>query len=180
MFTDTVTATGTVNVAIASCEDNNALYKKEIADTNFVFAENLTKGQIANLTYTAGTFFRSDKGITGFSGPFPVPLCPSSFALKEASFYVSGTSANISVVPMGPEVVVNLFQLDGTTVEDGSTTITGYNIATLSASASGEYFIQTTGFIACGIVETGNTNMRPVIPMSTELIGYNRNCFLTA
>ncbi len=180
MFTDTVAATGTVNVAVASCEDNNALYKKEVADTDFIFVQNLTKGQIVNLTYTAGTFFRSDKGVTGFSGPFPSPLCPSSFALKEARFYISEASATITVVSMGTEVVVNLFQSDGTTVEDGPVTITGYNIATLTASASGEYFIQATGFVTCGIVETGNTNLRPVVPMSTELIGYNRNCFITA
>jgi len=180
MFTDTVAATGVVNVALISCEDNNALYKKEIADSDFIFVQNLSKGVILNTTYTAGTFFRSDKGITGFSGPVPVPLGPSSFALKEARFYNDSVSATVDVVSMGTEVSVTVYQSDGVTVEDGPLILAGYAIGALSLTAVGEYFIQSTGYILCHIIEVGNTKMRHIVPMSTELIGWNRNCYITA
>jgi len=180
MLSETVAATGVVNVSISSCGDNNGIYKKEIVDTDFVFIQNLDLGQIVNLTYTTGTVFRSDKGISGFSGPFAVPLCPASFSIKEARFYCTETSGIVPVVSMGTDVVVTLYQSDGVTVEDGPTAVIAYETINMSITATGEYFISSTGNIACGIIEGANLNMRPIVPMSTELIGYNRNCFITA
>ena len=180
MFTAGLAATGVVNVAVVSCEDNNALYKKEITDTDYVFVQNLDKGILFNTTYTAGTFFRSDKGLTGFSGPALYPLCPSACALKEARFYIQAASATITCVSMGTDCEITVYQSDGITVESGPTSITSYNIATMAVAATGEYFIKATGFVACGIAEVGDINLRYIVPMKPELIGWNTNCFITA
>ena len=180
MFTDTVAATGVINVALISCENNNALYKKEIVDSDFIFVQNLSAGVILNTTYTAGTFFRSDKGLTGFSGPVPVVLGPSSFALKEARFYNDSASATVTIVSMGTEISVSIYQGDGVTLESGPLILAGYAIGSLALTSIGEYFIQSTGYILCNIIEVGNTKMRNIPPMSSELIGWNRNCFISA
>ena len=180
MFTADMATTGIVNVAMASCEDNNGIYKKEISDTDFVFIQNLDKGELLNTTYTSGTFFRSDKGFTGFSGPALSPLCPSAFSIKEARFYIQAASATITLVSMGTDCEITIFQSDGTTIEAGPITITSYNLTSMAVSTTGEYFIKSTGFISCGIAEVGDINIRYIVPMKNELIGWNTNCFITA
>ena len=179
MYTAT-NGSGGFNLSIASCGDNNRVLKKEVSDPDFIFIQSMSLGEIANLNYTKGTILRSDKGIAGFTGPFPVPLGLSSMGIKNARFYISSASSDIEVVSMGTEVEVNLYQSDGVTLEAGPVTITAYNTATLSIVGAGEYYILSSGFISCGIVETGSTNKRPIVPMTTELIGYNRNIFITA
>jgi len=83
MFTNTVAGTGVVNVSIGSAFDNNAIFKRELTDSDFIFVQDLSQGEILNTTYTTGTVLRSTKGIYGFTGPVPTPLGVSSLALVQ-------------------------------------------------------------------------------------------------
>ena len=132
------------------------------------------------MTYTAGTIFRSLKGLAGISAPFPMPLCPVSLALKYCRFYISESSASVIVVSTGTECVVELFEADGVTIHQGPITISEYNVTTLPVSSTGEYLLISTGFILCAINEANNTNMRPAVHMNSELIGFNTDTMLTA
>lgn len=83
-FTDDVESGYTM--AIGSCADHNAIYKKEPTDTGFSFLATLNKGQRLDLTLPAGTVFKSD-GIAGFSCPFPMPFGISNLSSNYFRFY---------------------------------------------------------------------------------------------
>ena len=182
MMTDTITTTpsGDANVSISSFADHNPLYKKEITDDRFTFVKTLSKGVVEHMTYTAGTVFRSLKGLAGISGPFPMPLCPVSLALKYCRFYISESSASVIVVSTGTECTVQLLEADGSTVHQGPVDISEYGITTLTAGSSGEYVLLSTGSIICAIKEANDTNMRPAVHMNSELIGFNTDNIITA
>jgi len=81
-FDDTLIGSDTFTMAIGSAGDNNVIFKREPTDEDFVYDRVLSKGEIANLNYPAGTIFRSTKGIGGVSSPFPLPLGLASLSDK--------------------------------------------------------------------------------------------------
>ena len=179
MMSETASLSGPTNVSIGSSENNNALFKKELTDTDFIFVQTMTKGEIANLTYTTGTIFRSTKGIYGISGPFPTPLAISSFNFKQSRFATSVASTTVIVASTGTECVVTLFESDGTTVADGPITISENAVTTMTCGTTGEFLISSTGSIVA-IVNGNGTQLRIVPPMSTEVICWNTGTFVSS
>ena len=179
MMTDSVSGGGPTNLSIGSAFDNNAIFKKEPTDTAFIFVQTLSKGEIANLTYPVSTQIRSTKGICGLTGPFPTPLGLSSFALKRNRFSSTVLLTTLVVSSMGTEVEVTLFESDGITVADGPTIIPIGGIISLACNSIGEFLMVSTGFVTCYINEN-DSRMRLLPPMSTELIGWNRNATLSS
>lgn len=172
MMNDTVSGSGVVNLSIASSHNNNAIHKKELTDSEFVFIQSLDKGEISNLTYTTGTIIRSSKGIYGLSGPFPTPLSPTSLSFKTGRFSTSVLSTSIIVASTGTECEVTLYESDGVTVSDGPTTITANQVTTLSCNSIGEFVVSSTAPVT-GVVDGNSTQLRILPPMSSELICWN-------
>lgn len=169
---------GGPTVVIGSCGDNNIVQKKEPTDGSFSFVQTLGKGEKINLTLPTGTVLRSAKGIYGFSGPLPTPLGSTSFALSACQFYVS-SAATLNVVSLGTEVTVSLFSGDQTTLLSGPTVIAAYETGSFSCPSVGQYFVSSTGpIVAC--VNEGNSNIRPLLPMATELLTMNTGCLVSA
>lgn len=178
LFTATEASAGGPTCSISSCGSNNIVSKKEPTDGSFSFVQALDKGEKINLTLPAGTVLRSSKGIYGFSGPLPTPLGPQSFALTQCQFYVS-SSATLNVVSMGTEISVSLFSGDQSTLLSGPTVIAAYQTGSFSCPSVGEYFVSSSGpIVAC--VNEGNSNIRPLSPMSTELLTMNTGCLVSA
>ena len=177
MFSATPAGSGET-VSIGSNGSNNIISKKEPAESLFSFVQTLDRGQRVNLTFPIGTVFRSSKGLYGFSGPLPTPLGPQSFSLLQCQFYVSG-AATLTVVSLGTEVNVTLFDSDQTTILSGPTMIIPYHTSTFSCPATGEYFVSSSGPI-CASVTEGGTKNRPLVPMTTEIITWNIGCLVTA
>ena len=170
---------GTTNLSICSSTDNNRVSKRELSDTDYSFVQTLSRGEIANLTFTTGTLIQSTNGVYGFTGPFPTPLGLPSFSLKAARFSVSSLSSTIICASSGTEVTVTLLQADGSTIVSGPTVLAANQVSSFACGAIGEYLITSTGYIVCAINENG-TNIRVLPPMSSELIGWNRNCSISA
>ena len=187
-FTDTVPDSG-FTMALGSCGDNNAIYKKSPSETNFSFLATLNKGEILNLSLGAGTVFRSDKGISGFSTPFPMPFGISNFSDVYFRFYALRFDYVIHATSAGRDSLVTLYASDETTIVDGPNFVNAYGSTVLSCNANTEFVVVATTAIFCGtkgdrgIGETAINNyvdMRLVPPMSTEIIVHSRNNLLSA
>lgn len=177
MFSATPSGSGPT-VSIGSNGPNNIISKKEPSDAAFSFVQTMDVGEVANLTYPVGTILRSSKGSYGFSGPLPTPLGPQSFSITQSQFYVSGT-ATLTAVSLGTEVTVTLLSGDRVTVLSGPTIITSYQTSSFACPSTGEYFVTSSGPICASVNETGS-NIRNLVPMSTELITFNTGCLVSA
>lgn len=177
MFSATPSGSGPT-VSIGSNGPNNIISKKEPSDAAFSFVQTMDAGEVANLTYPIGTILRSSKGTYGFSGPLPTPLGPQSFALTQSQFYVSGT-ATLTAVSMGTEVTVTLFAANQSTILSGPTIVAAYQTSSFSCPSTGEYFVSSSGPICASVNEAGS-NIRNLVPMSTELITFNTGCLVSA
>lgn len=173
-----VPGTGGFTCSIGSNGSNNILSKKEAADGSFTFVRVLGKGERVDLTYPAGTVFTSTKGIYGFSGPYPTCFGPQSFALTQSQFYVS-SAATLHIVSLGTEVTLSLFSGDRSTTLSGPTVVAAYQTASFACPATGEYFLTSSGPV-CASVNEGVTNIRPLVPMTTDLISWNTGCLISA
>lgn len=185
-FTDDVESGYTM--AIGSCTDHNAIYKKEPTDTGFSFLATLNKGQRLDLTLPAGTVFKSD-GIAGFSCPFPMPFGISNLSSNYFRFYALRNDNVVHVTSAGRDSLVTLLASDETTVVSGPTFISAYGSAVLTCNANAEFVVKSTTDVFCGTkgvrnVADGTANkyidMRLVPPMATELIVHSRNNRLSA
>lgn len=188
-FSDDLIGADTFTVGMGSCGDNNVVYKREPTDEDFVFSHVMSKGEIANLNYPAGTIFRSTKGIAGFSSPFPLPLGLASLSGKYFRFFAFRFDVFINATSAGLASTVTLFASDETTVIDGPVTINPYESVMLACTsgAVAEFVVVATTNVYCGTVASDvvggtiiNKDTRLVPPMSTELMAYNRFNRLTA
>lgn len=180
---------GGFTMSIGSCGDNNAIYKKGPSEVDFSFLATLNKGQNLGLTLEAGTVFRSDKGISGFSGPFPMPFGISNFSDTYFRFYALRNDNVVHATSAGRDSLVTLYASDETTIVDGPNFINAYGSTTLNCNANTEFVVVATTDIFCGtkgdrgLDETTTNNfidMRLIPPMSTELIVHSRNNRLSA
>ena len=180
-FTDEVESTFTM--AIGSCGDNNAIYKKEPTDVGFSFLTTLNKGQRLDLTLPAGTVFRSDKGIAGFSCPFPMPFGISNLSAVYFRFFALRSANVVHVTSAGRDSSVVLLASDETTIVDGPVLISAYGSAVLTCNANAEFVVKSTTAVFCGtkgdrgagITNNRFIDMRLVPPMATELLVHSRN-----
>lgn len=185
-FTDDVESGFTM--AIGSCGDNNAIYKKEPAEIAFSFLTTLNKGQRLDLALPAGTVFRSDKGIAGFSCPFPMPFGISNLSANYFRFFALRNDNVVHVTSAGRDSLVVLLASDETTVVDGPTFVNAYGSAVLTCNANAEFVVKSTTDIFCGtkgdrgagINNNRFIDMRLVPPMATEIIVHSRNNRLSA
>lgn len=187
-FTDTVQ--GGFTMSIGSCGDNNAIYKKEPSDTTFSFLATLSKGENLTLNLPAGTVFRSDKGLSGFSCPFPMPFGISNFSDTYFRFYALRNDNVVHVTSAGRASLVTLYASNETTVVDGPTFVSAYGSAILTCNANAEFVVVATTAVFCGTKGDRGANvnidsnryidMRLVPPMSCEVIVHSRNNRLSA
>jgi hypothetical protein len=186
-FTDFVE--GGFTMSIGSCGDNNAIYKKGPGDINFSFLATLNKGVNLGLTLEAGTVFRSDKGISGFSGPFPMPFGISNFSDTYFRFYALRNDNVVHATSAGRDSLITLYASDETTIVDGPNFVSAYGSTTLNCNANAEFVVVATTAIFCGTKgdrgndETSANNfidMRLVPPMSSEVIVHSRMNRLSA
>lgn len=185
-FTDDVESSFTMS--IGSCGDHNAIYTKEPGNINFSFLTVLNKGQNLNLNLPAGTVFRSDKGISGFSCPFPMPFGISNFSATYFRFYAFRNENVVHATSAGKDSLVILYASDETTVVDGPNFISAYSSTTLTCDANAEFVVVATTAIFCGtkgdrgsgVTTNRFIDMRLVPPMSTEVLVHNRNNRLSA
>lgn len=187
-FTDSDPENG-FTMSIGSCGDNNPIYKKSPSDTTFSFYTTLNKGQNLAANLEAGTVFRSQKGIAGFSTPFPMPFGISNFSDTYFRFYALRNDNVIHVTSAGRDSLVHLMASDETTIVDGPTFISAYGSTVLNCNANTEFVVIATTAIFCGLkgdrgIAEGSENkyidMRLVPPMSTEVIVHSRNNRLSA
>ena len=190
MFDDTLIGTDTFTAAIGSAGDNNIIYKRETTDEDFIFDRVMSKGEIANLNYPAGTIFRSTKGIAGVSSPFPLPLGLASLSDTYFRFFAFRFDVYVYATSAGLESTVTLFASDEITVVDGPTVVAPYQTIRLACTsgAVAEFVVVATNNVYCGTVAsdavgstaTINRDTRLVPPMSLELMAYNRFNRVTA
>ena len=173
-----VPGTGGFTCSIGSNGSNNIISKKGTNEGSFTFVQVMGKGERLDLTYPPGTVLRSTKGIYGFSGPYPSCLGPQSFALTQSQFYVS-SAATLHIVSLGTEVTLSLLSADRSTTLSGPTTLAAYQTASFVCPATGEYFLASSGPV-CASVNEGGTNIRPLVPMTTDLISWNTGCVISA
>ena len=176
-------------MSLTSCGDNNAIYKRGPSDSEFTFLRSLNKGEIYNNNLEAGTVFRSDKGISGFSAPFPMPFGISCLADTFFRFYALRQDNVVFATSAGRASLVTLFASDETTIVDGPTLIGAFSSATLTCDSNSEFVVVATTEIFCGTrgdrgLADGSANkyidMRLVPPMTTEIIVHNRNNRISA
>ena len=179
-FTDTLTNGFTCGMGSAG--NNNAIYKREPTDTDFVYLQTLSKGELANFDLPAGTVFRSTKGIMGFSAPFPHPFGVSSLSDTYFRFYVFRRTNVVNVTSAGLESIVTLIGSDGTTIVDGPSTIAPFGSTQMECGldATGEFVITSSTPVYCSTQTTDNLDHRIVPPMALELMVWNRLCRVTA
>lgn len=178
VLTTAMPGAGGFTCSIGSNGSNNIVSKKEAAEGSFTFVQVLGKGERVDLTYPVGTVLRSTKGIYGFSGPYPSCLGPQSFALTQSQFYVS-SAATLHIVSMGTEVTLSLLSADRSTTLSGPTIVDAYQTASFVCPATGEYFLTSSGPV-CASVNEGGANIRPLVPMTTELTSWNTGCVISA
>lgn len=187
-FTDTVPNNG-FTMSMGSCGDNNAIYKKSPSETSFTLLDTLNKGQILNLSLEAGTVFRSDKGISGFSTPFPMPFGISNFSDTYFRFFALRESNVVHATSAGRDSLVTLYASDETTIVDGPNFVSAYGSTVLTCNANAEFVVVATTAIFCGTKgDRGNDpassnnyiDMRLVPPMSTEILVHSRSNRLSA
>ncbi|CAM9702471.1 unnamed protein product, partial [Ectocarpus sp. 6 AP-2014] len=183
-FTDNLEAGNTL--AIASCGDNNAVYKKEPTDSTFTFLTTLNRGERYLDNLPAGTVFISDKGIAGCTDPYPTPFGVSCIADTYFRFYAFRQNVLVYATSAGRDALVTLLASDETTVVDGPHFINAYGSVILACNANDEFVITSTTDIFCGTA-TYTTNIlnavldtRLIPPMRTELIVHNRGSRVTA
>ena len=184
-FLDDTTGTGGFTMGIASCGDNNIIFKRGLIDENFKYLQVMSKGEQAAYNFAAGTIFRSTKGITGFSGPFPLPFGLASMSSNYFRFFAFRDDVFVYVTSAGLESIVTLFASDETTIVDGPFTIPPYGSTTLACNANTEFVITSTQNVYCGTSANngGATNLldtRIVPPMTNEILTYNRFNRVTA
>lgn len=178
VLTTAGTGVGSVTCSIGSNGPNNIISKKEPNEGSFTFVQVLGKGEPVDLSYPVGTVLRSTKGIYGFSGPYPTCLGPQSFSLTQSQFYVS-SAATVHIVSLGTEVTLSLLSADRSTTLSGPTIVAAYQTATFTCPATGEYFLTSSGPV-CASINEGGSNVRPLLPMTTELISWNTGCLVSA
>jgi len=89
------------SLTLASCGDNNSIYKKDPDEINFTFLTTLNLGEVYTNNLPAGTVFSSDHGIAGASDPFPMPFGVS--VLSDTYFRLPLSSMVPSLfLPMDP------------------------------------------------------------------------------
>ncbi len=183
-FTDSVE--GGYTLAMASCGDNNAVYKKEPSDTTFSFLRTLNRGEIHQDSFPKGTVFKSSKGLTGCTDPFPTPFGVSCIASTYFRFYAFRRSVLVYATSAGRDSLVTLYSGDETTIIDGPNFISAYGSTTLACNANAEFVVKSTTDIFCGtgahFEDASNAllDVRLLPPMRTELIVYNRFNRVTA
>lgn len=185
-FTDDVE--GSFTMSIGSCGDNNAIYKKEPSDLNFSFFATLNKGQNLPLNLPAGTVFRSTKGISGFSCPFPMSLGISNFSDTYFRFYALRFDNVVHVTSAGRDSLVTLYASNEISIVDGPKFISAYGSTTLTCNANTEFVVVATTEIFCGtkgdrgdgITNNRFIDMRLIPPMATEVLVHSRNNRLSA
>ena len=181
-FADESTGNGGFTMGIASAGDNNVILKREPTDEDFVYLQTMSKGeQAAYSIFPAGTIFRSTKGMTGFSGPFPLPFGIASLSSNYFRFYSLRFNSFAYCTSAGLETVVTLFASDETTIIDGPHTIGPYQTVALDSGPDNtEFVVVATNNVYCGTsstnTDTGATNLDPrlIPPMTNEIITYNR------
>ena len=183
-FTDSVENGFTL--AMASCGDNNAVYKKEPADAGFSFLKTLNRGEIHQDSFPAGTVFRSSEGVTGCTDPFPTPFGVSCLASTYFRFYAFRGRVLVYATSAGRDSLVTLYASDEATIIDGPNFISAYGSTTLACNANTEFVVVSTTDILCGTgSHSGNASnalldVRLIPPMRTELIVHNRFNRVTA
>lgn len=184
-FTDSVENGQTLGMA--SCGDNNAIYKKEPSDPDFTFLTTLNRGEIYQDNLPAGTVFRSEKGLTGCTDPFPTPFGVSCLADTYFRFYAFRQNVLVYATSAGRDSLVTLYASDETTIVDGPTFISAYGSVTLACDVSAsEFVVVSTTDIFCGTgsyntnPDNAATDVRLIPPMRTELIVHNRGNRVTA
>ena len=184
-FTDAGESTFTMSMT--SCGDNNAIYKKSPTDTVFSYFNTLDKGEILNTDLVAGTVFRSDKGISGFSTPFPIPFGVSCLADTYFRFYALRNSVFVYVTSAGRASLVTLYASDETTIVDGPTLISAYGSTTLACNANTEFVVTATTEVFAGTSASLTTDSSAALqdtrllpPMDVELLAHNRLNRVTA
>ena len=188
-FTDTLESGFTM--AIGSCGDNNSIYTKGPSDITFEFLTTLNKGQNLNLNLSAGTVFKSDHGISGFSCPFPMPFGISNFSDTYFRFYALRNDNVVHATSAGRDSLVTLYASNETTIVDGPNFVSAYGSTTLYCDASlREFVVVATTDIFCGtkgdrgsqvnLTSNRYVDMRLVPPMNTEMLVHSRNNRLSA
>ena len=171
-----------VTLGIGSSGDNNAVYKREPTDNDFIYLTTMSLGEIQNFDLPAGTVFRSTKGICGFTSPSPMPFGVASMSASYFRFYAFRGTSEAFVTSAGLESVVTLYSADGITVVDGPVTLEPFGSATLECgdAATGEFVITATNDVYTGTKTTDNRDQRIVPPMALEIIVWNRFNRVTA
>lgn len=185
-FTDGVEHGSTL--AMASCADNNAVYKKEPNDMSFTFLTTLSRGEIYNDSLPAGTVFRSEKGLAGCTSPFPMPFGVSCLAATYFRFYAFRLDVYVFVTSAGRDALVTLYASDESTIVDGPKFMSAYGSAELHCNANTEFVIVSTTDVFCGTgtINSNSTSLsksidvRLIPPMRCELIVHNRGNRVTA
>lgn len=174
------------SLTLASCGDNNSIYKKDPDEINFTFLTTLNLGEVYTNNLPAGTVFSSDHGIAGASDPFPMPFGVSVLSDTYFRFFAFRLNVVVYATSAGRDSSVTLLSGDETTVIDGPKFIPAYGSTTLECNANTEFVIVSTTGIFCG-TGTYNTNaanpnidVRLIPPLRTELITHNRNNRVTA
>lgn len=185
-FTDNVENEFTL--AMASCADNNAVYKKEPSSFDFTFLTTLSRGEIYHDNLPAGTVFRSEKGLAGCSSPFPMPFGVSCLAATYFRFYAFRLDVYVFVTSAGRDSLVTLYASDESRIVDGPKFISAYGSAEFHCDANTEFVIVSTTDVFCGTgtINTNTTSLlktidvRLIPPMRCELIVHNRGNRVTA
>ena len=174
-------------LAMASCGDNNAIYKKEPTDTTFTFLTTLQKGESYTANLPAGTVFQSEHGIAGASDPFPTSFGVSCLSDTYFRFYALRQYVCVYVVSAGRDCLVTLYASDETTIVDGPVFISAYGYTRLSCTGGAEYVVTGTTEIFCGTGTSSSTTLsnasldqRLLCPMKCELIVHNASNRVTA
>lgn len=177
---------GGKTMSIGSCGDNNIIFKRELTDSDFVFLTVLSKGEIFDMNFAAGTIFRSTKGIVGYSMRAPLPFGLASLSSNYFRLYALRNTVYIYATSAGLESVVTLYASDETTIVDGPDTIPPYGSTILVCNANTEFVVKSTTNVYCGSSAENNTGTainldhRLIPPMTNEVITWNRNNRITA
>ena len=171
-----------VTIGIGSSGNNNVIYKREPTDTDFVYLITMSLGEVQNFNLPAGTVFRTTKGIMGFSSPFPLPFGLSSMSDTYFRFFAFRLTSEVYITSAGLESTVTLYASDGVTITDGPVTIEpfGSTVFNCGDSVVGEFIVDATTDVYCGVMTTNDRDQRIVTPMALEMIVWNRFCRVTA
>jgi len=185
-------------VQIASCSDGNIVevfLDASQKDSNIVIDRLfMSKGEVQVVSgVQAGSIITSTKGITGASGCIgssgvsPMPLAPGGFAGKQFYCFAfrnsNGGGSNegrVFVANASAKSTVGLYS-SGALVEEVNIEPNGYYA--FATNNNLEFEIRATQPVFCAIgasIGVGEYDLRLVPPLSTTLIGWNRNARLSA